>query len=520
MTEALWAGMWASLQQSREQATDVRDTLQSTRSITDRFLDSVSSNSSSSSSQQQTDDDTSAITDGPFQIAWKCHSLLTAPSLVSTTAIGQEFTWRLKLGCLTLLEALCRQFTETKSQSPLFPLLVKDSLACLHACAQHERSSATSAMEQACYLAFVESLLPDMFDPQEQYNQVQEAFDAGNVTPEVETLVQNAVQKWVSTYQDDNYVNPLVWAQRGAEVTSLKALQKDADPQSALGVNDAMRPLHSVDAAFARPMPPPLLPLIGYDEDEVALTDQEKQQVNEYLHTELVWLTPTNLRLMLLPDDEKDDLEATERTREVIQLLKTKAFVKPLAPNEQRQVLQMLNEDDENIMQETDADEDDEDNMAFRMVQESGLNPQNLPRLVEHNPLVAYECLVRILTYSTEDSKNDYLSSLIGMDMSLHTMEVVNRLATHNLGSSSRRPILMPEYLHLFISSCIASCENVQDRHAQNRLVRLVCVFVQSLLRNKIVYVEDIYVEVQAFCVEFSRIREATALFKSLKELS
>lgn len=493
MTDALWADMWAGLH-GRDPTTNVEDILRNIRLVTSRFMESVKNGNKSA-------------VDGPFQIAWKCHSLLTAPSLVSTTAIGQEFTWRRKLGCLTLLEALCGQFTENKAQSPLFPLLVKDALAVLHACTQPERSSANSALEQACFSSFVESLLPDMFES-DQYKQVQAAFDSGEVTAAVESVVESTVQRWVSTYHDENYVDPLVWAQRGSEVTSLKAMLKDSDPSSAITVHDAMRPLHSLDAAFARPMPPPLLPLIGYDEDEVALTDNERQQVSEYLHAELVWLTPTNLRLMLLPDDEKDDLEATERTREVVQLLKTKAFIKPLAPNEQRTVLQMLNEGSKNS---------DEEKIAFRMVKESGLTPQNLPRLVEHNPLVAYECLVQILTFSAEDDKNEYLSALIGMDMSLHTMEVVNRLATHNLGSGGK-PILLPEYLHLFISSCINSCENIQDRHAQNRLVRLVCVFVQSLLRNKIIQVEDIYVEVQAFCVEFSRIREATALFKSLKE--
>jgi hypothetical protein len=409
-----------------------------------------------------------------FALAWGAHSLLKANGM-----IFDDLQMKHHLACLLVTETVSCDVDTPNVDSPFLPILVNDSLSVLQ---QECKEEDLHSLERESILDLVESFLPIIMGEEEHQKLLEAANSEDPIPDDTKEVLENTVKKWTSVYQDFNYVDPLIWAKTESEQKELGhiIIEKDQGAAEAISKAALLAPLPSIDTPFARPLPPPLLPMYGYENEE-PLDDSQKEGLAEFAQSELLWLTPSNLRFMMLPMEGAVP-QKSEEYKHVLGLLQKQAFSSPLSSFDQRTVLETLNE--------TKAKASGTHPMRKHLVQESGLTPQILPQLVEHNPLVAHESLLVVLQSSPEPVKNDYLSALVGMDMSLHTMEVVNRLATHNVNNAGEEPILHPEYINLFISSCIASCENIQDRNAQNRLVRLVCVFIQSLLRNKIVHVD------------------------------
>jgi hypothetical protein len=272
---------------------------------------------------------------------------------------------------------------------------------------------------------------------------------------------------------------------------------------------------------------------------------------------------------------EDDDIDSSsplngidpQIQNDLIQILE-EAFTRSLDANEEEKVLQFLTKataiSSSNSAVKSDHNEDIEISILFQqmlsVVLKCGLTPDNLPTLVKYNHTIANQCLLILLlannngsnnesnnesnqdrttTFISSSLKKEYLSALVGMDISLESMEVVYQLATyshdfvkneyqnldnnssndeddspheatekkrkgmmrrstkssmiqsrHNSNERSKKVLLSPEYIHMFVSNFISSCENTQDRNRRYKYVRLLSVFLQTLIQKQIVKVE------------------------------
>lgn len=141
-----------------------------------------------------------------------------------------------------------------------------------------------------------------------------------------------------------------------------------------------------------------------------------------------------------------------------------------------------------------------------KLVHLCGLTPQKLPELVGNNYMMAAILLLKLMNSKQMPL---YYDALLKMDSSIHSIQVVNQIS-----QAARLP---SDFLHTYISHAIRSCGLIQDKSVKLRMVRFICSFLKSLIKSRAIEIDDLYVEIQALCIEHSRMREVADLYRILK---
>jgi hypothetical protein len=84
------------------------------------------------------------------------------------------------------------------------------------------------------------------------------------------------------------------------------------------------------------------------------------------------------------------------------------------------------------------------------------------------------------MTHTKQITK--YYDALCGMKLSPNTLEVFNLL--------TGQVDLPDEFIHVFLKTCMNQCKTTTENKVnKNRMVRLVCVFLQSVIKVNLINV-------------------------------
>lgn len=200
---------------------------------------------------------------------------------------------------------------------------------------------------------------------------------------------------------------------------------------------------------------------------------------------EVVWFNITN------KTEFKPIYFAESCCKKDIEKISAEAFKQTITINDQKVLLDVLEKDSKKI-------------------HKIGMTPENISNLIEFNPSLAYNVLLILMK---TNASTEYLSAIVkrAHNMSLNSLEVVNRLTC--------TVDLPTEFLQIYILNCIDACEKMTEERFKKRSVRILCVFLQSLIRKKKINIKEISIEIESFCITFSKVKEATELYKTCKSL-
>ena len=136
-----------------------------------------------------------------------------------------------------------------------------------------------------------------------------------------------------------------------------------------------------------------------------------------------------------------------------------------------------------------------------------GVQPQQLPGLIENNPDVAARVLQQLCEAGIPT--NRFYGIVCMMPISVRSLEVVSEVCAEAAPPE--------DFLCSYIWFALQACRALEDGGMRRRFVRLLCNFCRALMRARADVRGSMQAEVEAFCVEHSKVKEALQLYTCIK---